>query len=261
MSEGFDWGGWQLVAHRCGGALAPENSLAGLAAAARTGVRAVEFDVMLSADGVPLLIHDETLDRTTGGHGPVAARPAAELLALACNRGWGERFAEQRIPTLGQALAACRAHGLVPNIEVKPSAGRDRATGLATAREAAAAWDATAPAPAPAAGALPLLSSFSESALAAARELLPDWPAALLVETVPRDWRARLAALGVSGLHCRRRQPGWRWLDEARAEGVAVRCYTVNDPAEAARLRARGVIGVFTDRIDALASAVSGPAR
>ncbi|MDP3036273.1 MAG: glycerophosphodiester phosphodiesterase family protein, partial [Rhodocyclaceae bacterium] len=69
----------RIIAHRCGGALAPENSLAGLAIAARLGCRAVEFDVMLTADGVPLLIHDETLRRTTTGRGRVAEMTLAEI--------------------------------------------------------------------------------------------------------------------------------------------------------------------------------------
>ncbi|HRC61180.1 MAG TPA: glycerophosphodiester phosphodiesterase family protein, partial [Candidatus Propionivibrio aalborgensis] len=66
--------GWTLprvFAHRCGGALAPENTLAGLRMAAAMGCRAVEFDVMLSADSSPWLIHDETLERTTNGAGRV----------------------------------------------------------------------------------------------------------------------------------------------------------------------------------------------
>ena len=74
--------GWPLpavVAHRCGGALAPENTLAGLDASAACGCRGVEFDVMLSADGTPFLIHDETLARTTDGHGAVAATVDAVL--------------------------------------------------------------------------------------------------------------------------------------------------------------------------------------
>ena len=237
------WGGWQVVAHRCGGALAPENSLAGLRMAADRGLAAVEFDVMLSADGVPMLIHDETLDRTTTGHGPVAARTAAELAATPNNAGWGSCFAGELIPTLSDALADCLRLGLVPNIEVKPAAGFERATGLATAHAAALAWAGPG-------GPLPLLSSFSETALAAAREVLPDWPAALLVEEVPPDWRDRMHRLGVASLHCRRRQASWDWLAEASAAGVAVRCYTVNDPDEAIRLRERGVVGVFSDRID-----------
>lgn len=237
------WGRWQVVAHRCGGALAPENSLAGLRIAAGRGLTTVEFDVMLSADGVPMLIHDETLDRTTPAAGPVASRTAAELAALGNNRGWGSCFGAERIPTLHAALAECVRLGLLPNIEVKPSAGCDRATGLATAQVAAAAWDG-------AGGDLPLLSSFSEEALAAAREVLPHWPAALLFEEVPPDWRERLHRLGAGSLHCRFRQTSWAWLADALAAGIEVRCYTVNEPDEASRLRERGVVGVFSDRID-----------
>jgi glycerophosphoryl diester phosphodiesterase len=242
------WADWQVIAHRCGGALAPENSLAGLEAAARQGLRTVEFDVMLSADGVPMLIHDETLDRTTDGHGPVALRTAAELSAMSCNQGWGDRFAGEPVPTLQRALEVCWRLGLVPNIEVKPFTGFERETGLVAARNAAAAWPGGAGAPD-----APLLSSFSEVALAAAREVLPGWPAALLFETVPADWRKRMDILGASDLHCSRIQPEWDWLDAAREAGVPVRCYTVNDLDEAAALRRRGVVGVFSDRIDRLA--------
>ena len=237
------WGGWQVVAHRCGGALAPENSLAGLRMAADRGLATVEFDVMLSADGMPMLIHDETLDRTTAGHGPVAKMTAAGLAAMPNNAGWGSCFSGERIPTLGNALADCLRLGLVPNIEVKPAAGVDRATGIATAHTAALAWAGSG-------SELPLLSSFSEVALAAAREVLPNWPAALLVEECPPDWRDRMRRLGVDSLHCKRQQASWDWLAEASAAGVAVRCYTVNEPEEAFRLRERGVVGVFSDRID-----------
>src|SRR2546422_6860489 len=71
------WPHPRVVCHRGGGALAPENTLAGIRKAAATGFGGVEFDVMLSADKVPLLIHDETLERTTDGRGAVSATPYA----------------------------------------------------------------------------------------------------------------------------------------------------------------------------------------
>ena len=71
-----------LLVHRCGGALAPENTLAGLRIAARLGCRAVEFDVMLSRDRVPVLIHDETLMRTAGIVGAVPELSAEQLQSL-----------------------------------------------------------------------------------------------------------------------------------------------------------------------------------
>ena len=75
----------RIIAHRCGGALAPENSLAGLDLAARLGCRGVEFDVMLSADEIPLLIHDEAVDRTTTGRGQVASLSAEQIRQFEVN--------------------------------------------------------------------------------------------------------------------------------------------------------------------------------
>ena len=78
--SGWPWP--EVIAHRCGGALAPENTLAGLAIAARLGCRAVEFDVMLARDGVPVLIHDETLDRCASVAGRVVDLDGAQLMAI-----------------------------------------------------------------------------------------------------------------------------------------------------------------------------------
>ncbi|MGE5147834.1 MAG: glycerophosphodiester phosphodiesterase family protein, partial [Candidatus Eiseniibacteriota bacterium] len=82
----------KLVGHRGAAALAPENTLAGFRAAAAAGVTAVEFDVRLSADGVPMVIHDATVERTTTGRGPVAAQSAAALGALDAGAWFGPRF-------------------------------------------------------------------------------------------------------------------------------------------------------------------------
>jgi glycerophosphoryl diester phosphodiesterase len=118
------------IAHRGGGSLAPENTLAGIRLAARLGYRAVEFDVMLSADGTPFLIHDETLERTTNGHGRVCATPDDVLLTL--DAGGGER-----IPAAAAAL--CRQYGLLANVEIKPAAGYERQT-AEVARHCVALW-------------------------------------------------------------------------------------------------------------------------
>ena len=77
-----EWPLPRVVAHRCGGSLAPENTLAGLPITAALGFGAVEFDVMLSADNTPWLIHDETLERTSNGKGLVSATPDSVLQSL-----------------------------------------------------------------------------------------------------------------------------------------------------------------------------------
>ena len=235
-----DWRYPRLIAHRCGGALAPENTLAGLRIAARLGVKAVEFDAMLSGDGVPVLIHDENLARTTNGSGQVAETALAELQGLDAGRHHHPAFAGESVPTLAAALALCDALKLAVNLEIKPAAGQETITGATVAALAATC--------APRAGLI--LSSFSTAALAAAREMAPELPRALLVEAIPADWVDQLRQQGCTALHAHAPQ-----LDPARAgtvlaAGFPIACYTVNDPLEAQRLYALGVAAIFSDRPD-----------
>lgn len=127
----------RLIAHRGGGALAPENTLAGIREAARRAYRAVEFDVMLSADGVPVLIHDQVLERTTDGHGRVCDLSFAQLSQLDAGRRFAPRFAGEPIPRFDQALELCHSLGLAANVEIKPAGGTDRDTGRVVAAWAA----------------------------------------------------------------------------------------------------------------------------
>jgi glycerophosphoryl diester phosphodiesterase len=228
----------RVIAHRCGGALAPENTLAGLQIAARLGCRGVEFDVMLSADGLPVLIHDETLERTTDGRGLVAAQNFARLRRLDAGVRHAKAFRGEPIPSLEDALATCKALGLWANIEIKPSARRDAETGRVVGRALAENWDGHG-----------VVSSFSEAALAAARQEAPQFDFALLSEVIPPDWRERLAVAGCQAWHCAAHADPAA-IAALAAAGVPVACYTVNDRAEAERLFASGAMAVFSDRPD-----------
>jgi glycerophosphoryl diester phosphodiesterase len=221
----------RIIAHRCGGALAPENSLAGLTAAARIGCRGVEFDTMLAADGVPILMHDETVERTTNGRGAVAALASTELRAL--------DLGGEPVPLLAEAIERCQDLGLWANIELKAPRGGEARLGETAGRLLAAAWDGRG-----------VISSFSEMALAAARSEAPRFEYALLFEKVPRDWRARAQRLGVVAIHCAARHADAKMIAALRADGFTVACYTVNAVAAAELLWAKGVAGVFTDRPD-----------
>ena len=231
----------RVFAHRCGGALAPENTLAGLRVAAQRGCRAVEFDVMLSADGSPWLIHDETLERTTDGVGRVCAAGDADLAVLDAGFRHHRAFRGEPLPTLEAAAALCRQLGLMANVEIKPACGFEALTGEVVARQVLELWRG-AP--------LPLVSSFSEAALQAARDAVPQLPIGCLWERPPADWRARVNALGALSLHCSAHVIDDPLLAEASAAAVPVLCYTVNDPRKAAELFQRGVSAVFSDRID-----------
>lgn len=234
----------RLFAHRLGGALAPENTLAGLRLAARLGVRAVECDVKLSADGVPFLLHDDTLERTTDGHGPAAAQPWAALRTLDAGTYHHRAFAGEPLPALAELAGACQPLDVVPNLEIKPCPGREAETGRQVALAAGRLWR-HAPLP-------PLLSSFSPEALLAAAQAAPTLPRALLLEQWEEDAAAQAAALGARALHL-----PWQALTETRVAalkgaGYALMAWTVNDPREAGRLAALGVDMLCSDRPERL---------
>ncbi len=229
----------RIIAHRGGGALAPENTLAGLRLAARLGCRGVEFDVMLSRDGVPVLIHDETLERTTDGCGPVAAHSLAQLRALDAGLRHGEAYRGEPMPTLAEALSLCARLGLWTNVEIKPADGHDEQTGAVVGRLLAATGSF-----------LGVVSSFSAIALQAARREAPQPDFAWLVEAIPAGWQDELAALGCRALHCRAAAAEPAGVAAFAAAGIPLACYTVNRREEAERLFAAGAAAVFTDRPD-----------
>lgn len=251
------------IAHRGGGTLAPENTLAAIRVGAAYGYRAVEFDAMLAADEVPVLMHDETLERTTSGRGPVAAVASGELARLDAGSWRDARFRGEPVPSLAQAIALCRGLRLWMNIEIKPSAGTERRTGEAvaevTARQFADRLQAAADGSGGTDPELPLLSSFSAEALAAARAAAPRLARGLLVDRVPRDWRRRVAELGCASLHVNHRHLTQALARRIRQAGIWLFCYTVNDPRRADTLFRWGVDAVCTDRIDRIAPDRAAP--
>lgn len=240
----------RLVAHRGGGALAPENTLAAIDTGARLGLKMIEFDAKLSADGVVFLLHDDTVERTSNGRGPAAHKRYAELAALDAGSWFDARFRDERMPTLAQVHERCAGLGLAANIEIKPSPGREAETGRLVADEAARLWRGAEVAP--------LLSSFSNEALVAARDAQPDLPRGLLFGAVPGDWRARTQALACLSLHADHRKLDARLIAEIKAAGLFILAYTVNDPQRARMLAQWGVDAICTDRIDLMDAAFLG---
>lgn len=239
------WAWPALVVHRCGGALAPENTLAGLEIAARLGCRAVEFDVMLSADGQPVLIHDETLDRTAGRPGHVAELDAAELAGVDVGSHFHPAYAGETIPAFGAALERCRRLRLAANVEIKPAIGKERQTGQVVGR-CLRAIDAGADGP------QVLLSSFSVEALEAAIAEVPHLSRALLVGSYSPAALAMARKLSCVALNLSREGLTAADVDTVREAKLAVMVYTVNAFDEARRLLDWGVAGVFSDRPDLL---------
>ena len=237
-----------LIGHRGACGHAPENTLASLRKARQLGVDWVEFDVQLTRDGVPVLLHDDTLDRTTDAAGPVADCCVRALSGVDAGGWFGEAFCGESVPTLEEAVQLLSAVGLRANVEIKAPPGRGAATALATARTLLRCWPAEEP--------LPIVSSFDPECLGVFKEVAPDLPRAHLFEAVPADWRERLRALGCRGLHCHYEAATPCLVGAARAEGLACRVYTVNEAGRAAELSEIGVDAIVTDYPDRLFSAV-----
>lgn len=254
MSHFRPWPWPRVLAHRGGGALAPENTLAALRVGVERGFRAVEFDAMVPRDDVPVLMHDPTLTRTTGLSGDVTARTAAELAACDAGSWHSPAFAGECVPTLTQALAYCRAHSVWVNVEIKPAPAHEVRTGTAVSRVAAAAYRDVSHDSRGAPGEIdvraPLLSSFSVAALEAAFAEAPQLPRALLVERVARGWLAMMARLDAVSLHVNHRHLTRALAAEVKSAGYWLFCYTVNEPQRARELLEWGVDAFCTDRID-----------
>ena len=233
-----------VIAHRCGGALAPENSLAGLEIAAAMGIKGVEFDVQLSADGHPVVIHDDTLERTAGRTGRVGDLRLDELLKCDIGAGHHRAFADERLPALGDIARTCLRLGLVANVEIKCDEADGPRVGGAVTQACCELWGGRTD--------RLVISSFSESALARAAELAPHVGRALLVERIPDDWAQRARALSCIALHCSVASLSAAAVAEVRGCGFRIAGYTENDATRAGDWFAAGVDALFTDRPDRL---------
>ncbi len=148
-----------IVAHRGGGRLAPENTLAAIDTGARLGHAMIEFDVKLSKDGQIFLLHDDTLERTSNGWGVAGELNWDDLLKVDAGGWYSGAFKGEKLALMSEVAQRCREHHMMANIEIKPTTGADDETGRVVALAARELWQGMT---------APLLSSFSIEALAAA---------------------------------------------------------------------------------------------
>lgn len=228
----------RVLAHRGGGTLAPENTIAALRCAAALGFRAVEFDVMAVRHDGLVLMHDPLLGRTVRGEGSVADFTTDELSAMDAGSWHSPPFAGEPVPDFPAAADFCLAQGLWMNAEIKPVPGMDAHTG-----QLVAAACKHLPA-----GSV-LLSSFSVEALRAAQAVAPEVPRALLVDTIPDDWESQLRTLATVALHVNARSLNAVQAAKVKSAGFGLLCYTVNEPEHARALRAIGVDAICTDNL------------
>ena len=235
------------IAHRGAGKLAPENTLAAFRVGAAHGWRGFECDVKLSRDGVPFLLHDDSLDRTTHRKGLAAEFDWTELSRLDAG-GWHSRaFAGEPLPSLEAIARFVLRNGHLLNIELKPSPGQEWQTGHTVGLACLDLWrDATVP---------PLFSSFKPEALRGALESAPALPRALLVDTLWPGWLPAAQDLGCVAVVTQHSLMDAPLVAQLHGAGLRALCYTVNDPADARRLMALGVDGLISDAVDVFAPA------
>lgn len=245
-----NWPYPRWVAHRGAGKLAPENTLAAFRLGASHGYRMFECDVKLSADGIPFLMHDATLHRTTDGPVRLGAaasniggdHPWGALSQLDAGSWHSRAFAGEPLPSFENITRYCLHNAYFLNIEIKPTPGLERQTGEVVANHAARLWqDAAVP---------PLLTSFNPEALEAARAAQPQLPRGLLLDSLWTGWLETALTLECVAIVCNHALWDKSSVTQAKSAGFRTLSYTVNDEWAARRLIDLGTDGIITDRVD-----------
>ena len=231
------------IAHRGAGRLAPENTLAAFKLGASHGYRMFECDVKLSSDGVPFLLHDDSLDRTTSGHGIAGQQTWASMQKLDAGSWHSAPYKGEPLPSFNAIAAYCIGNGFDLNIEIKPTPGTDEQTGTVVAQHAARLWQNESR--------KPLLTSFKPDALQATQDAAPDLPRGLLLHELWKGWLETALMLGCVAIVGNHKLWDTSSVTQAKSAGFKLLSYTVNDEADVRRLLALGTDGIITDRVDA----------
>jgi glycerophosphoryl diester phosphodiesterase len=247
-----DWKtGFLNIAHRGASAVAPANTIAAFERAVTLGADGIEFDVHLSADGVPVVIHDFAVDATTDGSGHVSELSLAQLKQLDAGAYFDPAFTGERIPTLEEVLQAF-GDRLLLNIELKSTSKRDN--GLERAVVALIEEHGLA--------SRVLFSSFNPLSLRRAKKIAPHILAGLLYAPdlplyLSRAWLAPLAPH--EARHPEHTIVDAHYMAWARRRGYRVNAWTVDDPDEMRRLIDLGVDGIITNVPDVLRDTLRTP--
>jgi len=231
------------IAHRGASSYAPENTLPAFDLALKMGASHIELDVHLTTDGEVVVIHDDALDRTSDGHGPVSGCSLAEIKGLDAGRWFGGPFAEHgaepfRIPTLAEVLIRYggRAH---LHIEIKETTAALVPATVALIRESGLQQHVT-------------LTSFHLQALVEARQIAPELEAGWLVAAPTEEIVSRALALGLAQICPRADQVTAEAVRALHARGLVVRAWGVSDEALMRRAVEAGVDGMTVNFPDVL---------
>lgn len=231
-----------VIGHRGASAYTPENTLSAFKQALDMGCHYIEFDVMLSEDGVPFVFHDETLERTSNGHGALEGASADYLMTLDAGRWFSHRFLGEKIPRLDEVLLWLIENEVFANIEIKPSPLRRHETTTAVMTLLHQTWPRDAQ--------MPLISSFDHEVLYLCRALNPDLPIGVLFEGWQDNWLHIAKSLNATSIHFNKEALTPRRVQEIKAENYLLYVYTVNQTRLKNKLLSWGVDAIFSDYPD-----------
>lgn len=236
-----------VIAHRGASAYHPENTMSAFKAAVEMGAEMIELDILLSKDGIPVVIHDETLDRTTNATANVVDYTLQELKEFDAGSWFSEKHKGEPIPTLEEVLAFAKGK-IALNIEIKTEAVTDSLTGGIEEKvlELVKKYDMEKHV---------LFSSFDYRAITHLRKLDVDISTALLYEqrqSADLTPAELTDAYKADAFNCSVRQYSKKWADETKEHDIPVFVYTINNEHVMRKTIKRGASGIFSDKPDVL---------
>lgn len=235
-----------VIAHRGASARAPENTLPAFTLAKELGATWVEFDVHLTKDLVPVVIHDDLLSNTTDGRGKVSDTNLDELLLLDAGKWFGTQFENVHIPTLKQVINHLVDLDLNANIELKCEKGQEKNLAEQVCRVMEEVW--------PVEKSAPLFSSFSVDTLRIFRASSESALIGLLFNVWRADWCKVADELGAVSVHLNYHVLSRARVAEIHATGRKALAFTVDSKRRAITMREWGVDSVFTNYPDIILS-------
>ncbi|MBV7297655.1 glycerophosphodiester phosphodiesterase family protein [Enterovibrio paralichthyis] len=228
-----------IIGHRGVAALAPENTLLGINAAADLGIKWVELDVQLTRDNVPVLFHDESVNRCTNGIGRLDLFTLAQLRELDAGAWFNARFEGEKVPTLEETLTLCAQRGISINLEIKCHS--KTAPGLLVEKVAEVIKSTGYP------NENLLLSSFSLPAIEHCLAMLPDCRVGLITEQTSPAFLDDIEPLNIFSVHCDQRHLSLELADAILSRGYQLNIWTLNEARKAQYFRGLGVTHIITD--------------
>ncbi len=228
-----------LIAHRGASTHAPENTLTAVRMAREMGAQWIETDVRLTADGALVMIHDDTLDRTTNGGGPVLMASLDEIRSLDAGSWFADEYAGETVPTLQEFIGCIQAEGLKLQLELKEVFGCEELLVRQVCDALANSWRF---------GENNLfLSGFSERCMRLVAEALPQVPRCLALTVTPEDPARRLVETGCQIMHLQNDYLDDEALDRLNRSGIEFAVATINDAQRANHLISGGAQSVLSD--------------